>query len=218
MPTSRMEIQTQVSVGVVDGVTNCHIRRQIRKLRRSKGWTEHDLEQAAGISANSLGGLEAGIRHINVDTLRKIIEALESDITDVWPAPDGAGNMHSTPPPGQAGDPLNFDRLTEIHSLTGAEASCMFASEDYRDLSHPAGEPAPKPALRTLCAINLYDDEREQLCREVLQGTVTANWATYRYSENGRSLYLCLKNARLEFWAEGFVERCLAAWLSAPAF
>src|SRR5574340_551979 len=214
MAISHMEFQAQVSVGVVDGVTNCHVRRQIRKLRCSKGWTEHDLEQAAGISTNSLGGLEAGVRHINVDTLRKIIEALESDITDVWPSPNRADCVHNTASSQQEGDPLNFYRLTEIQSRTGAEASCMFTSENYRDLSRPATEQAPKPVLQTLCAINLYDDERERLSRDLLQGNVTAPWTTYRHSENGHSLYLCLKNGRLEFWAEGFVERCLSAWLS----
>lgn len=217
MATSRVDIQVQDSVGMVDGVTNCHVRRQILKLRRSKGWTEHDLEQAAGISAHSLGGLEAGVRRINVDTLRKIIEALESDITDVWPAATRTAKVHNTPPAGQATDPIHFYRLTELHSLTGAEASCMFTGEDHLVLARTAAETKPKTVLRTLCAFNLYDDEREWLSREILQGTLEAPWTAYRHSENGRSLHLCLKNARLEFWAEGFVERCLAAWLSAPA-
>ncbi|HET9178161.1 MAG TPA: helix-turn-helix transcriptional regulator [Terriglobia bacterium] len=213
MATSRMEVQTELFTGTVDGLTNAHVRRQIQRLRRLKGWTQHDLEQAAGMSPNSIDGLESGLRRINVDTLQRIMEALESDITDVWPAVNRGDSVLRS---GQASDPLSFSRLTEIHSLTGAEASCMFSSEDYLDMAGAAAEAMAEPALRTLCAINLYDEERERLCREVLGGTDTDPWVTYRHSENGCSLYLCLKNPHLEFWAEGFVERCLSAWLSTP--
>jgi transcriptional regulator with XRE-family HTH domain len=205
-----------VPVGAIDGVTNTHIRRRIQKLRLSKGWTEHDLEQAAGIPAHSVQGLEDGIRRINVDVLQKIIEALESDVTDVWPSPKQVSNLRSTTPPEEVGDSLNFSRLTEIHSLTGAEASCMFISEDQFHLVHTADKPAPEPTLRTLSAINVYEDEREWLCTEILQDGVTDPWVTYHHTENGRSLYLCLKNACLESWAEGLVERCLSVWLSTP--
>lgn len=165
------------------------------------------------MSPNSIDGLESGLRRINVDTLQRIMEALESDITDVWPAVNRGDSVHRS---GQASDPLSFSRLTEIHSLTGAEASCMFSSEDYLDMAGTAAGAMSEPVLRTLCAINLYDEERERLCREVLGGTNTAPWVTYRHSENGCSLYLCLKNPHLELWAEGFVERCLSAWLSTP--
>lgn len=213
MATSRMEVQTELYAGTVDGLTNAHIRRQIQRLRQLKGWTQHDLEQAAGMSPNSMDGLESGLRRINVDTLQKIMEALDSDITEVWPAPNRGDCVHRS---GQASDPLSFSRLTEIHSLTGAEASCMFASEGYLDMAGAAAEATSEPALRTLCAINLYDEERERLCREVLNGTDAAPWVTYRHSENGCSLYLCLKSPHMEFWAKGFVERCLSAWLSTP--
>jgi transcriptional regulator with XRE-family HTH domain len=213
--TSRIAVQTQVPVGMLDGATNTHIRKQIQRLRLSKGWTKHDLEQAAGIAADSLEDLEAGVSRINVDILRKIIEALDSDITEVWPSPERTSNVQSPLPPEQAGDPLNFSRLAEIHSLTGAEASCMFTGNDRPRLAQTATEDTPEPALQTLSSINLYEDEREWLCRRLLQRTATGPWDSYLYCQNGRRLYLCLKNARLEFWAEGFIERCLATWLAA---
>lgn len=166
------------------------------------------------MSPHSVDGLESGLRRINVDTLQRIMDALDSDITDVWPSPNRGDSVHST---GHASDPLNFSRLTEIHSLTGAEASCMFSSEAYLDMAATAAEADREPVLHTLCAINLYEEERERLCREVLAGTDTAPWVTYRHSENRCSLYLCLKSPHLEFWAEGFVERCLSAWLPTPA-
>ena len=168
------------------------------------------------MAADSLEDLEAGIRRINVDVLRKIIEALESDITDVWPSTERPSNLQSTTPPTQQDDPLNLSRLAEIHSLTGAQASCMFTGIGPPDLADTAAEEAPGNVLRAIASINLNDHEREWLRHSLLQETTTGPWDTYLYCQDGRSLYLCLKNARLEFWAEGFIERCLSAWL-APA-
>ena len=217
MATSRMALQTQIGFEMPDGVTNTHVRKQIQRIRLSKGWTKHDLEEAAGIAADSLEDLEAGIRRINVDILRKIIEALDSDITEVWPSSQRSSNVEGPLSSGQASDQLNFSRLAEIHSLTGAEASCMFLSNNPPELTRTDADDAPEPVLQTLSSINLDEDEREWLCNKLLQWTDSGPWATYLYSENGRSLYLCLKNARLEFWAEGFIERCLSTWLAAPA-
>ena len=217
MAISHMPFQTEMPFGMPDGVTNTHVRKQIRRIRLSKGWTKQDLEEAAGIDADSLEDLEAGIRHISVDVLRKIIEALDSDITEVWPSPRRVNNVESELPNGHARDPLNFSRLAEIHSLTGAVSSCMFVSNDRPVVVQEEAEQASAVGLRLLAMINLDDDEREWLCGNLLNGASTGPWVTYLYSENGRSMYLCLKRARLEFWAEGFVERCLADWLAASA-
>ena len=216
MATSRMAVQAQLPVGMDDGVTNTHIRKQIQRLRLLKGWTKHDLEQAAGIAAHSLDELESGVCHINVDILRKIIRALESDITEVWPVREHVGERQAPLPTDEGTDPLYFSRLAEIHSLTRAEASCMFTGDSFDETRTASGEKR-KPGLRALCTINLDWDERQWLSRKLLQGTVEGPWATYRYCESGRSLYLCLKNARLGFWDEDFIKRCLAAWLAAPS-
>ena len=215
MAISHMPFQTEMPFGMPDGVTNTHVRKQIRRIRLSKGWTKQDLEEAAGIGTDSLEDLEAGIRHISVDTLRKIIDALESDITEVWPSHRRVNNVDGELPNGHARDPLNFSRLAEVHSLTGAVSSCMFVSSDRPVVVHQEAEEAPTAGLRLLAMINLDDDEREWLCSSILSGASTGPWVTYLYSEDGRSMYLCLKRASLEFWAEGFIERCLAAWLTA---
>lgn len=166
------------------------------------------------MAADSLADLEAGAGRISVDVLRKIIEALGSDITEVWPSAEHAGNVETFPPPAQSGDSLNFSRLAEIHSLTGAEASCLLAGHDCPDFTPGAAVERLTPEIRVLSSINLAPDEREWLCRRLLQWTVTNPWIVYLYSENSRSLYLCLKNASLDFWAEGLIERCLSTWLA----
>ena len=216
MATSRIAFQTQIPLGVPDGATNAHVRKQIQRIRLSKGWTRYDLEEAAGIAADSLEDLEAGIRRINVDILQKIIEALESDITDVWPSPDAVSGVQSTFPNGQASDPVNFSRLAEIHSLTQAEASCMFIRNENPVLTGAAAEKEKAAGFQVLSTINLEKEEMECLFRNISEGTSTGPWVTYLYRANGRGLYLCLKNACPTFWAESFIECCLSAWLAVP--
>lgn len=214
MATYRMPFQTPDLFGAPDGLTNTHIRKQIHRLRLSRGWTKHDLEEAAQLAPDTLEDFEAGIRCINVDTLRKLIEALDSDITEVWPTTAGAEKGRALPLPGQAKDPLHLSRLAEIHSLASAEASFMCMGEGPADLPEGSAAEVSTPALHVLSSINLDKHECEWLCCEVQRGNVTSPWKVYVCSENGRSLYLGLKNGRLEFWAQGFIQRCLSTWLA----
>ncbi|HKT11436.1 MAG TPA: helix-turn-helix transcriptional regulator [Terriglobia bacterium] len=218
MATSRMSFQTLELFGAPDGLTNTHVRKQIRRLRLSKGWTKHDLEEAARLAPDTLEDFEAGIRCITVDTLRKLIEALESDITEVWPSADGSEKVRNTPLPGQADETLHLSRLAEIHSLTGAEVSCMFVGNTLPSQAVTAADGTPGHGLQLLSSINLAKDENEWLCQNLRQGNVASPWTVYICRENGRSLYLCLKNARVEFWAEGFIQSCLYTWLASTPF
>lgn len=166
---------------------------------------------------DTLEDFEAGIRCINVDTLRKLIEALESDITEVWPSAEGAGEEGNILLPGHADEALHLSRLAEIHSLTGAEASCMCMGDNLSNHTGTSVDETSTLAFLVLSSINLDKDESEWLCRKLQRWNVTPPWTVYLCCENGRSLYLCLKNARLEFWAEGFIQRCLSTWLASTA-
>ena len=214
MATYRIPFQTPNLFGAPDGLTNIHIRKRIQRLRLSRGWTKSDLEQAARLAPDTLEDFEAGIRSINVDTLRKLIEALESDITEVWPSADGAHKVRNILLPGQADETLHLSRLAEIHSLTGAEASCMCKADNLPDCIGNSADQTPEPAFQVLSSINLDKDESEGLCRKLQNWNIAPPWTIYLHRENGRSLFLCLKNARLEFWAEGFIQRCLSTWLA----
>ncbi len=166
------------------------------------------------MAPDTLEDFEAGIRCINVDTLRKLIEALESDITEVWPSAAGADKVRNTLLAGQADETLHLSRLTEIHSLTGAEASCMILGSNRPDHTGTSAEEASAPDLQALSSINLDPYESKLLCRKLQMWNLVSPWTVYLCKEDGRSLYLCLKNARVEFWAEGFIERCLSNWLA----
>lgn len=214
MATYRMPFQGPDLFWAPDGLTNTHIRKQIQRLRLSRGWTKRDLEEAAQLAPDTLEDFEAGIRCINVDTLRKLIEALDSDITEVWPSAEGTEKARYIRLPGQADEPIHLSRLAEIHSLAGVEASCMCMGDNLPDHTGNSIEATSEHALQVLSSINLERHECECLCRKISRGDVASPWTVYLCSENGRTLYLCLKNPRLEFWAEGFIQRCLSTWLA----
>jgi transcriptional regulator with XRE-family HTH domain len=213
--TCHVAVHKPAPIGMANGATNTHVRQQIKRLRLAKGWTQHDLAKAAGIAASSLGCLETGFYRFNLDTLQKIIDALGVEIADVWPSTKRSNPVESNRPLRRAVDPINFFRLSEVHSLTRAEASCIFASNGHTGLTLKAAEQTPKPSLRALYTIHLDEDERSRLSRQILQGTVTAPWVAYFQRENGRSLFVCLKNPSLEAWVEELIERYLSAWLTA---
>ena len=213
MASSHLTVQKPVPVGIADGTTNTHVRKQIKKLRISKGWTQRELAHAAGISASSLGCLETGFYRLNLDTLQKIIDALGVSIADVWPQHRGGIRLESNHPLQQAGDQIHFYRLGEVHSLTGSDASCLFASN--LSLNLKPGEEPPQPALQVLFTIRLAENERWWLSQQILRGTVSSPWVAYIHRENNWGLYLCLKNPVVEPWVEKLIRCYLSGWITA---
>ena len=215
MASSHLAIQKPVPIGLPDGTTNTHVRKQIRKLRILKGWTQRELAHAAGISASSLGCLETGFYRLNLDTLQKIIDALGVRIEDVWPACGGNGRVESTRPQHERAHQVHFFRLAEVHSLTVADACCLFASNLRLESTMKHSEEPPQPELRALYTVRLEENERWWLCRQLLQGTVATPWVTYIHRENDWALFLCLKNPTVEPWIEKLIRCYLSDWITA---
>lgn len=65
---------------------NDHVRSRIRELRIAKRLRVSDVARRSGIPSGSYSCLEAGHFRINLDNLYRILFALRSDITGVWPA------------------------------------------------------------------------------------------------------------------------------------
>ena len=215
MASSHLTIQKPVPIGLPDGTTNTHVRKQIRKLRILKGWTQRELAHAAGISASSLGCLETGFYRLNLDTLQKIIYALGVTIEDVWPACGGNGRLEGQRPQHEAANQIHFFRLAEVHSLTGADASALFACNLRLGSAPEHGEEPAPPELRALYTIRLEETERWWLCRQLLQGTVATPWVAYIHRENDWALFLCLKNPAVEPWIEKLIRCYLSDWITA---
>lgn len=50
---------------------------RIKALRKAKGWTQEQLAEASSLHYSYIGGVERGERNISLDTLEKIVAALQ---------------------------------------------------------------------------------------------------------------------------------------------
>ncbi len=57
------------------------IGKTIRELRKSKGYSQEELAKKCGLNRNSIYNYETGKRDINIDTLTKIADALDVNLT-----------------------------------------------------------------------------------------------------------------------------------------
>lgn len=51
--------------------------KQVRELRRKRGWSQEFLAAEAGLNINYLGGIERGERNPSLKNLARIADALE---------------------------------------------------------------------------------------------------------------------------------------------
>src|SRR5262245_34041224 len=59
----------------------------VKALRQSRGWTQEQLGERAGISYKFIGEIERGVGNPSVDYLDRLSQALEVDITDLFGSP-----------------------------------------------------------------------------------------------------------------------------------
>lgn len=57
---------------------------RVRKMRKSRGWTQERLAQAAGRHWTYIGGLERGERNITLQVAADIARALDADIEELF--------------------------------------------------------------------------------------------------------------------------------------
>ncbi|MNO36973.1 HTH-type transcriptional regulator SinR [compost metagenome] len=50
---------------------------RIRSLRKAKGWTQEQLAEASSLHYSYVGGVERGERNISLETLEKVVTALQ---------------------------------------------------------------------------------------------------------------------------------------------
>ena len=56
---------------------------RIRKLRRAKGWRQIDLAAHSGVHEVHISDLERGTREPGLRTLRKIVDALDTTLSEL---------------------------------------------------------------------------------------------------------------------------------------
>ncbi len=213
---ARMVSRRSEAAGLADGLTNTHVRLQIRRLRLLRGWTQQQLARAAGLSPSSLGCLETGFYRLNVDTLDKILAALNVDIADIWPSPEDKNSAESDFSLLPGINQVSFFRVREVHLLSSAEASCLFiANYSSNGGGADSGNGSGPPALRSVYTINVEEKERLWVAQLLKAGTLATPWIKYSYCQKPLSLFLCLKNASMQPWIESLIGRYMPAWLAA---
>ena len=214
MGTARMMNRRSTATGLADGMANTHVRLQIRRLRLSRGWTQRQLARAAGVSSSSLGCLESGFYRLNVDTLDRILGALNVDVSDIWPSSKNKISESDIPLlPGI--DQVSFFRVREIHLLSSAESSCLFTGISAPNGGADRGNGSFPFELRTLYTINTGEAERLWVGRQLAAGALADSWAKYSSCRKPLHIFLCLKNASMQPWIESLIERYLSSWLAA---
>src|SRR5690606_21815628 len=60
------------------------VGRRIREMRKAKGWSQAVLAEKAGVVDTYLAGVERGERNISLESMEKIVKALEAEPIDAF--------------------------------------------------------------------------------------------------------------------------------------
>ena len=62
---------------------------RVRMLRRERGWSQEDLAARCGLDRTYVGGVERGERNIGLLNIRKLADALNVSIADLFREENG---------------------------------------------------------------------------------------------------------------------------------
>jgi transcriptional regulator with XRE-family HTH domain len=66
------------------GSLSAHVSERIRELRNSRGLSQEQLALKANLNTSFIGAIERGVKKPTVDTLEKIITALDISVQDFF--------------------------------------------------------------------------------------------------------------------------------------
>ena len=62
-------------------INNRNVGKQLRDLRKSRGWKQTEVAKKVGLSRPAISNLEAGKRSLTLSTLKRFCELYEIDIS-----------------------------------------------------------------------------------------------------------------------------------------
>lgn len=110
---------------------NEFVRRRLRRFRKARRLTMHQVAQVAQLPTSSYACLETGVYEFRLENLYKILAALDLDISDVWPPESYLAAHPEVKKTGLSYDQLYLRRLqdfrmNEIVMLTEAQGAALF--------------------------------------------------------------------------------------------
>ncbi len=63
---------------------------KLKKMRKTKGFTQYELAKVAGVYPSTILNYETGKRLPDVGVAQKIATALGVTVSDIWPLPEEA--------------------------------------------------------------------------------------------------------------------------------
>lgn len=75
--------------------------RAVKRLRLEKGWSQKDLADKSGVGQDTISGVESGKHEPRPSTLRKLAEALDTEVSDLFSEELTARPKEEYPPLGQ---------------------------------------------------------------------------------------------------------------------
>ncbi len=175
------------------------IREKIRLIRRSKNLRMKDVAEKLGMKLSSYSALENGYCRISVDRLYDILDAIDADIEQVWPAESlNVSKLHLLR--------MQDLRLRELLFLAEAEAAVLAMREDSR--------------ITVLLSERTSDDAIQRFCFYIEMNLAMPNGRVIRVEYGSFSLFLYLEEAKktlkqrmiagfLDAWAEIFSDELI---------
>lgn len=176
-------------------LVNDFVRRRLRNLRHAKKIRAKELAIRAGLPYSSYACMEHGFYNISLDNLFRVLGALESAITDVWPPESLASSVADAHLYVQK---MQEFRLNEIITLIGAEGGALFV--------------VTKGKARVLLYQNIGDFllDRLQLCLE--DGREYGQGLWFMHSLEDRKFYLFLKAERCPAYVRELTKQYMLLW------
>jgi transcriptional regulator with XRE-family HTH domain len=177
-----------------------YIRLRLRSIRRKKRLTAEEVAVKAGLSRSTYSTIETGASRPSILSLYRILGALKTDISSVWPNSVGFSSRGLV-----ALSTDNLFRFREVILLTEADSACLLLRRQTE--------------TQVLAQFNLEEQDWPHLLELIKEpAEQKTDWKCRRASTGRDNLFLCLRNIQQPDLARLMSDVYLPAWLAAIRF
>lgn len=182
--------------------------KRIRQLRLEKAVSQKLAALRSGIPQSSYSSLETGAYRLSIESLYRILQALNADISEIWPSPLKFGVSKSLRATTES--MRNSVALWKLLDSCLCRKACVLLEEPGRQPRGLARIGVTRRIQKLLVARILGEVVPTQLER--------SNWTCLSYREGLYSIHLCMKRPRLDKRIRRRVLNSLSVWLADEMF